>query len=1030
MDSELRFTLASEREFQKLALSDSNDPDANLFNSYNFETSFLSANEAQKQLENCKQNFSILNINIRSISKNFDNFKILLQQLNFTFKVICISETWCKKDGEDVNDNENENKTEFSKFSLPEYKVVHQPRKKQNRANGGGVCIFVHDSLKFKKHRQLSVNDSDCEILSIEIINKKSRNIIISSIYRQPSGNVKKFKQHLKNHLTDNKLKCKTIYLAGDFNLNLLHHDTNKHVKNFVNTLLQHNLIPTINRPTRITKKTVTLIDNIITNDFSNISTGVIKSDVSDHFPNYLICEKEIDTSSTVTKIIKRSINKTTIKKFYKTLSASNWELVTNNDSPEHSYNVFIEIFSRAYNKVFPKKECILKPKTLKSPWMTESLLKSSKRKQKLYEKFLKKKTYANEKKYKAYTKLFERIKKQLKRNYYDEIMEKAEGNSKKTWNIIKEIIDKSKSITNNLPKQLNYKNEIISEKSKIAESFNDFFSCIGKNLASKIPNSKRNLMSYLKNADKIMKNNSLTPDELDKAFNTLQSNKSPGIDEISVNVVKEIYETIKPVLLHIFNLSITKGIFPSQLKTAKVTPIFKAGDPSDPGNYRPISVLPCFSKILERIMYNRLYEYLVQNNILYKKQFGFQKKHSTEHALMELISEITNSFENNECTIGVFIDLSKAFDTVDHDILISKLENYGVTGTNLSWFKHYLTDRKQCVTYDEFLTETKRITCGVPQGSILGPLLFLIYINDLHKTSRLLDFILFADDTNLFYSHKDIKTLFQIVNNELELISDWFIANKLSLNVKKTKYIFFCKNSKLDNLPLKLPALKVNNVDVKRVADTNFLGIIINETLNWNTHIKIIENKISKNIGVLYKAKQYLNINSLKKIYFAFINSYLNYCNIVWASTYKSKLKKIYNKQKHACRIIFGENKYTSISHRLKEICALNIYQLNIYQTLTFMHRVKNSNCPSLFLNQFKNVNHKYHTRYSENAFKIPKANLNAKRFAIRYRGPKLWNSVLSNEMKSHSLVKSEKGLKSLLKNFILNLRSAEKHF
>ena len=328
-----------------------------------------------------------------------------------------------------------------------------------------------------------------------------------------------------------------------------------------------------------------------------------------------------------------------------------------------------------------------------------------------------------------------------------------------------------------------------------------------------------------------------LSPDELENAFKSLQSNKSPGINEIDVNVLKEVFDIIKPILRHIFNWSILEGKFPDQLKIAKVTPVFKTGDKTDPGNYRPISVLSCISKILEKIMYNRLYDYLTKNDILFKKQFGFQKNHSTEHALLELVSEISESFENNKCTLGIFIDLSKAFDTVNHDILISKLRRYGITGTNLDWFENYLTNRKQCVTYDGLLTKTKRIVCGVPQGSILGPLLFLIYVNDLCKTSKLFDFILFADDTNLFYSHKNLKALFETVNNELNLVNDWFIANKLSLNAKKTKYILFCKRSKLDDLPLKLPALWINNKEIKRVSETSFLGVIIHESLSWHNH-------------------------------------------------------------------------------------------------------------------------------------------------------------------------------------------------
>ena len=200
-------------------------------------------------------------------------------------------------------------------------------------------------------------------------------------------------------------------------------------------------------------------------------------------------------------------------------------------------------------------------------------------------------------------------------------------------------------------------------------------------------------------------------------------------------------------------------------------------------------------------------------------------------------------------------------------------------------------------------------------------------------------------------------------------------------------------------------------------------MGVIIDESLNWEKHIKTVENKISKNLGILYKAKPFLNINSLKQLYFAFINSYLNYCNIVWASTYITKLKKLYCKQKHACRIIFNEDRFTSIGHRLKEIGALNIYQLNIYQNLCFMHKIKNEEGPMIFHDQFSKIQHKYSTRYSKNAFNIPKANLNQKRFSIKYRGPYIWNNALNDEIKSQSTQISTPCFKKLLKRYVLNL-------
>ena len=304
---------------------------------------------------------------------------------------------------------------------------------------------------------------------------------------------------------------------------------------------------------------------------------------------------------------------------------------------------------------------------------------------------------------------------------------------------------------------------------------------------------------------------------------------------------------------MYVSNLSFQTGVFPRELKIANVVPIFKSGDEMVFTNYRPVSVLPIFSKILERLMYNRLIDYINENKLLYKYQFGFQKGKSTYMAVLTLVDKISEALDNGDYVIGVFLDFSKAFDTVDHDILLRKLEKYGIRGRALDWFTDYLSNRLQYVTYNGAKSKREIIKCGVPQGSILGPLLFLLYINDLSTVSNDCFSVLFADDTNMFVAGKNTSEMCVKLNNDLQEICEWLRCNKLSLNILKSHYmIFTTKNKTAQDLDI-----KISNTAVERVYDTKFLGVYIDAQLTWKKHIEYTCSKLSKCAGILLKARK-----------------------------------------------------------------------------------------------------------------------------------------------------------------------------
>ena len=468
----------------------------------------------------------------------------------------------------------------------------------------------------------------------------------------------------------------------------------------------------------------------------------------------------------------------------------------------------------------------------------------------------------------------------------------------------------------------------------------------------------------------------------------SFKGGKAPGHDHIPMHLVKNSFDIISKPLMHLINLSLEKGIFPNNLKTAKIIPIFKAGDVDIFTNYRPISILSSFSKIYEKIMYNRLLDFIERFEIF---QFGFRTKHSTNHALTHLINKIATDIDQNKISIGVFLDLSKAFDTLNRDILFSKLENYGIRGVALNWIKSYFQNRKQYVQYHNVTSSHLITQCGVPQGSILGPLFFILYINDLPNASRVVEPLLFADDTSICYSHSDPEVLAAVLNEALQNIGSWMRANKLSLNIDKTDYVIFHSRHKKSSYDI---SLLLDNKCITRKTRVRFLGFFLDENLTWKPHINHVCKKISKSIGIIYQARFYLLPSTKLSMYYTLIYPYLSYCNTAWSSTYVSNLSCIFLLQKRIVRVLTNSNYRAHTAPLFSKLKILSIYQLNSFHIGKFMYSYHNQLLPPSFRNLFTtNIEiHEYNTR-NASSYRAHACRTNIKQFTILFQGPKLWN-------------------------------------
>ena len=760
------------------------DPDRNLFVDWTAEDcKYVTIEELRQVTEGQSAvNFSLLQVNCRSLYKNFDQLKLLLTLCAIRPTIISLSETWMKSGDERY-------------FDMPGYTLYSSARE----TRGGGCAVYILSDISQKQRFDLDsvqiVGVFEC--LCLELVYESNVKFVVTSIYRPPNANIELFNTAIENYLI--KLKPKKnvkLVLIGDFNLNLLDICTKPKVDDFFNIMLSHHMIPTVTRPTRIAGTSATLIDNVFINTLEyKYSSSVICDDLSDHFPVYVEFVVAGLPRLPVPLFKKRNFTNENLIGFYKRLQAIDWHLFCSGAScstdPDALYNTFHEKFITDFNIAFPLESMTKfnNTKIKKLPWITPSIARCCRKKSRLLKRSKIQKSEMSRKRFIEYRNILKSTIRIAEQRYYHCQFEKYATNIRGTWKIINSIINKP--VGKRLPKVFLVDGQECTSPTAIANAFNNFFTNIGPDLAAKIIPTTEVFTKYLPVANsKSMALFPTTELEIVNIINSFNKSSSPGMDNITASVVYFVRDIVALPLSCIINKALELGVFPDALKLARVVPIYKSGDASLLTNYRPISILPIFSKIYEKVIANRINVFIKRHDILYSGQYGFREKRSAYMAILEMTSKIMKAFEAKHPAIGIFIDLSKAFDTIDHAILLQKLSNCGIRGIVLKLLTSYLTGRNQCVSYNGSFSDTLPITCGVPQGSILGPLLFLLYINDVHACSDLLYFILFADDTNIFCTDTDWYRLCNIVNNELCKLDIWFRANRLSLNVAQTHYL------------------------------------------------------------------------------------------------------------------------------------------------------------------------------------------------------------------------------------------------
>lgn len=942
-----------------------------------------------------------MHLNIQSLPAKFDKLKDLLSELNeqnITIDLILLCETFL-------------NKNNLNMYNLPGYNFVCSNRPNCSR---GGVAIYINDKFKFNLRPDLSTFvPGEFESIFIEI-NTGKQLFIAGEIYRIPNSNEAQSVSRYEDILNKLQNYKHNIIIGTDQNFDYLKIDKHKPTEDLFNIFISHGLVPAITKPTRITHSSATLIDNlyITSKTKSEFHTGIICTDISDHLPIIIFIGK-INKSNKVlnTTLTKREINSQTLESISKHIENINWRTLEDMNTNE-AYDHFSEKIKDVINHYAPEKTIKISAKSIiRDPWMTKGLITSSKKLNKLYKKSIgHNKQHPHYMKYIKFRNSYNTLKRLTKQNYYNELFSKFSQDSRKTWSVINTLIGRNNNKTS-ISDSFKINNISNTNNKEIANGFADYFTNIGMDYAQAIPKSKHSETHYMKNRNN--NNMFMAPTdiyEIGQIIDQLKRKQSTGHDNISTAFVKDVKNSILAPLTTLINKSIETGIVPDSLKLAKVVPIYKAKDKELFNNYRPISLLPAFSKIFEKIVHKRVYNFMLTQSKFYKSQYGFRHQHSTIHAVHEFIDDASTALEARKHTMGVFLDLSKAFDTIDHSILINKLEWYGIRGIALDWFKNYLHGRTQYVQFKTEKSNTLSIPCGVPQGSVLGPLLFIIYSNDLPNCiSSSTNTILFADDTTIYTSSTDIKISFQLLNKELESLAEWFKTNKLSLNVSKTHYIII--NPPQTNTPNNL-LLQIGNDIIEKKSHIKFLGLTIDNKLDWKEHVVFVRNKISSSIYAINKVKHFMNRTHLLTLYYSLVYPYLDYGITLWGSTCQTYLNKIIVMQKRAVRIISGST-YNCHSDPLFK--RLNILKLNdIYElkVAKHMYAIHHNSLPLALRNMFV-INRDIHTHQTRNRHNphvtIRRTNVSSN--TIRHKGPAVWYSIAEN-------IKSKLTIKSFTRN------------
>ena len=921
--------------------------------------------------------FAHLNIGSLLAGGKLEIFKSQLVTTNLD--IFCLSESWLSE------------AIPTGQIALQGYTVYRLDRTWNDNGDpgyakrGGGLLCYTKDSIPTSdtKFGYLNCSCKDLELQWISIQIKNLRPIVVLNAYRPPQGNYKTACKIINDSIAKAGMKENTeIFLMGDLNIDLKD-KSSPSTKELLFTTGSNGLSPKISETTRHSCRNGVSKDSCIDHIFSNstfiVESKVLDLNISDHSAVY-VRRKKPRTFHKKIGFTGRSYRFFDKEDFQWSLIDANWEAFYQSKDPNECWDLIEEKIRDFLNHTCPLRE--FKVKEVREAWITDEILEEIKDKD-YYLKIAR--TTRDERDWALARRERNRVGKLVRTaraNFVKEQQREFRSDPKKFWTTISSVIPNNKQ-SQNIIRLVDKATGTEMEEKEVANSGNNFFSSIGSNLAEKLrdPWHFRGMVN-----EKECQQVTTDFEQVLNLCKDINTTKSSGISDIASRIFKHAFLVLVPQLVYLFNLSFETGIFPDSWKQATVIPLYKGGDRSDVENYRPISLLPLPGKLIEKIVHQNISIFLEDNKILTDKQNGFRKGCSTTTAVADLTDDLFTAINDSEMSIAVFVDLRKAFDTVNHNILCKKLEKYGIRNGVLKWCTNYLTNRKQRTLANNAKSESRNIVYGVPQGSVLGPLFFILYINDMQHALNDVNVQLYADDTVIYASGNVLSRVLNRVQTALTHLQTWCRSNKLTLNLAKTKMVTFGTRNALKLMGPH--TLTLGGKKVQKVSSFKYLGFHLDATLNFKSHIADVMRKVMHKRVLLSRMMFFLTKEVALLIYKTMILPYFDYCDIVYHSACSSDLDMLQRLQNKCLKTCLGLHKLceTKVVHSLADCTYLDKRREMHMRNFMFTRKTT----PELL--NTRPVNTRSH---DAPVFQVTFPHKETFKRSVKYCGAQLWNEL-----------------------------------